>query len=413
VDAFATLDSLRESTGVVVIGTRIATDNPGVRYAMTTAARHHGAKISYMHPMEDTLLQNTVTQFVKYEVGTEEGVLALLAKALLTDSELTKKARSFLEGLDEGYLSAESNVGEEELERIRQQLVRSRSNTLVLGSDLMTHPRAENIARIAATIARFSDFRVLFVPREVNTVGVAAICDLDAETESAFTVGYNAEGDFVIGADGNADLVTPALNQQEGTVVSLDNHLLPLNAALGFEGYELNELANAFGVGKEETVDFTQELPAEAGFDGTPFDALENFYSPLGEDRRGYRLRRNRTKVSAEPETVEELPEFNGTVVYRCDPVLQFNTFTARTKQLGGESRALLGSEQFATAARIADGDRIVIARDGRETERVFKLDTTLKGTIALEPTFDTGFTGAGAAYRFEKVKIMKASNDE
>ncbi len=411
--AFATLDGLRESTGIVVIGSRIATDNPGVRYAMTTAARHHGAKITYMHPMEDALLQNTVTQFVKYEVGTEEGVMALLAKALLEGRELTKKAQHFLDGLDDGYLSAESNVGEEELEALRRSLVRSTRNTLVLGSDLMAHPRAENIAKIAALIARYSDFKVLFVAEEVNTVGVAAVCDLDEDDGAGNCVGYNAGGDFVIGADETADLVTPALNQQEGTVVSLDYHLLPLNAALGFGGYELNDLANALGVGKAQTVDFTSELPTAAGFAGTAFDDLENFHSPLGEDLRGYRLTMPKAKVSAEPEAVEELPEFNGTVVYRCDPVLQFNTFTARTKQLENESRALTGSEQFATAARICDGDLVVIDRGGVRIEREFRLDPTLKGTIALAPTFDTGFAGSGGAYRFEKVKIMKASNDE
>jgi len=65
------------------------------------------------------------------------------------------------------------------------------------------------------------------------------------------------------------------------------------------------------------------------------------------------------------------------------------------------------------TSARIADGDRVTIVRAGGEVTRRFKLDTTLKGTIALEPTFDSGFAAANAAYRFEKVKIMKASNDE
>jgi len=124
-------------------------------------------------------------------------------------------------------------------------------------------------------------------------------------------------------------------------------------------------------------------------------------------------MRLPKARVSAEPEPVEALPEFNGTVVYRCEPVLQFNAFTARTKQLGNESRALTGSEQFATAARIADGDVVVIESAAGRTERTFRVDPELKGTIALAPTFDTGLPGAGGAYRFEKVKIMKASNDE
>ncbi|MDD2567358.1 MAG: 2Fe-2S iron-sulfur cluster-binding protein, partial [Thiovulaceae bacterium] len=69
-----TLDAIKQSDAIIVIGSRIATDNPAVRYAMTSAAKHNGAKIVYAHPIEDALLQNTVTQFMKYEVGTEEGV---------------------------------------------------------------------------------------------------------------------------------------------------------------------------------------------------------------------------------------------------------------------------------------------------------------------------------------------------
>ncbi len=411
--AFATTEALKKATGIVVVGSRIATDNPGVRYAMTEAARHHGAKIAYMHPMEDTLLQNTVTQFVKYEVGTEEGVMALLADVLLEGKELTKKARAFLDGLDEGYLSAESNVGEEELAALRRSLTRSKDNVLVLGSDLFAHPRAENIAKIAALIARFGGFKVLFVPRDVNTAGVAAICDLDEPCDVASAVGYNAPGDFVIAADADADLVVPALNQQEGTVVSIDRRVLPLNAALGFEGYELNDLANACGIGEALTVDLTERLPEAAGFKAAAFDELENFHSPLGEDRRGYVLAWPKARVTGEPDAVQELPEFNGTVVYRCDPVRQFNAFTARTEQLTDERGVFYGSAQFATAARVGDGDRVAIESSGGRRERVFRLDESLKGTVALEPTFDTPFGAGTDAYRFEKVKIMKVSNDE
>jgi NADH-quinone oxidoreductase subunit G len=77
----------------------MTSDNPAVRYAMTTAARHNGAKVSICTRLEDELLQNVVTQFVKYEVGTEEGVVAMLAKTLLAGSDISNELQSFFDEL--------------------------------------------------------------------------------------------------------------------------------------------------------------------------------------------------------------------------------------------------------------------------------------------------------------------------
>jgi len=85
------LDAIKQSDAAIIIGSRISTDNPAVRYALTTASRHNGAKIVYAHPLEDTLMQNTATQLMKYEVGTEEGVMALLANEILKDADLAAR----------------------------------------------------------------------------------------------------------------------------------------------------------------------------------------------------------------------------------------------------------------------------------------------------------------------------------
>ncbi|WP_345975338.1 2Fe-2S iron-sulfur cluster-binding protein [Sulfurimonas sp. HSL3-7] len=405
----ATLESLKKSDGIILIGSRIATDNPGVRYAMTTAARHNGAKVVYMHPLEDALLQNTVTQFIKYEVGTEEGVLALLAQTLVSDAELSESEKAFMDELDTGYLSAETNVGEDELAMIVKQLMRSRTKTLVVGSDLMAHERAENMARLVAFIEKHSDFSVLVVPTEVNTLGVSLINDLDADEALNNVVGYNAKGDFVISASGEGDLGVPALNQQEGSVVSIDKRLLPTNVALSFEGYTLNDLANALGVNAENTIDYTVTLPAEKGFASVEFDDLENFYSPKGADVRGYALTPINVEANGVIESIEELPEFNGAVIYHVNPVLQFNAFTAKSAQLEKDS-ALYGSAAFAAAARLSDGDEVEFEVGGEKIHRIFKQDDTLKGTVALHPTFDLGLNMIDS-YRFETVNFMRVSN--
>ncbi|MBA1432512.1 MAG: NADH-quinone oxidoreductase subunit G [Epsilonproteobacteria bacterium] len=403
--ASATLEALKQADAVIVIGTRIATDNPGVRYALTTAARHNGAKIVYAHPMEDALMKNTATQFMKYEVGTEEGVMALLTNELLKNSDVDDATKSFLDDLDLGYLEAESNVGDDELALMTKSFARAQKKVLVVGSDMFAHARAQNIAKLAATIEKYTDFSLLVVPNEVNTIGASLICDLDTDENLSNVVAYNAQGDYIISALENADLKVPALNQQEGTVVSIDNRLLPLNAALAFDGYELNDLAKAFGIESENTIDYTKCLPQEHGFKAVEFDSLENFLGEFGEDERGYLLDEVTCTMDGQLEEVAELPEYNGTVIYQANPVLQFNSFTNVTRQLERDT-TLRGSAQFAAAAKISDGDEVEISFGNTTQKRLFKLDDELKGTIALNPTFDSGLDHG--SYRFLKSKIVR-----
>lgn len=401
----ASLDAIKQAEAVVVIGTRISTDNPGVRYALTTASRHNGAKIVYAHPMEDALMQNTITQLMKYEAGSEEGVMALLANELLQNVELSDDERAFFNDLDLGYLEAESNVGDDELKAMSKSFVRAKNRVLIIGSDILDHERAENIAKLAALIEKYTEFSLLVVPREVNTLGSSLICELDCDENIDNVVGYNANGSFVISSEGTGDLDIPALNQQEGSVVSIDNQVLPLNVAIGFNGYTLNDLANALSIKKENTIEYTQELSSKVGFKAVSFDSLENFLTPYGEDKRGYILDEVSCEVNGSIEAISDLPEFNGTVIYHSNPVLQFNAYTAKTKQLEKDT-TLRGSAQFAAAARISDGDEVEITTNSKTIKRVFKLDADLKGTIALNPTFDGLLDVDG--YRFEKSKIVR-----
>ncbi|MFA5214990.1 2Fe-2S iron-sulfur cluster-binding protein [Sulfuricurvum sp.] len=405
-----TLDAIAQSDAIIIVGGRVSTDNPALRYAMTTAARHNGAKIVYMHPIEDTLLQNTVTQFVKYEVGTEEGVMAMLAKTLISDTDISDDLRVFFDELDEGYLCAETNVGDEEFERIDRSIRRAKRKTLVIGADLLSHVRAENIARLAAVIESNTDFSLVVAASMVNTIGVSLICDLDEDKGGSEVVGYNASGSYVIGSVGEVDLPLPALNSQEGTFVSINHQLLPTNVAVGFEGYTLNDVASALGIETQYTVDYTAKLPTSQGFKSVSFDELGNFYSQLGEDNRGYMLENCEVEINGTLEAIADLPEFNGTVAYRCNPVNQFNSYSARVSQLEQDT-SLRGSAQFAAAARIGDGDRVQIDSSGRVEERVFTLDTALKGTIALIPTYDGVFGAMNETYRFEKVKITRVGS--
>jgi len=195
----ADLNTLSESDFVITVGSRLFSDNPAVRYALTQAFKKQRAYISYMHPMEDSELQNVVQNFIKYEVGSEEGVLALLASAFVDNG--SENIQKYLNDLDMGYLSAESNVGEEEISSLKKKSLRAKKFTLVLGEDLINHKNAINIAKLAGIIERYSEFNVLIVAPETNTLGVSLICDLD-ETSGENVVGYNVEGDFILNALG-------------------------------------------------------------------------------------------------------------------------------------------------------------------------------------------------------------------
>lgn len=406
----ATLDAIKQSEALIVVGSRVSTDNPGLRYALTSAAKHKGAKIVYAHPIEDALMQNTITQFMKYEVGTEEGVIALLAAALLKDADLSDAEKAFFDDLDFGYLDAETNIGEEELSQMMHAFKRTQKHTFVVGGDILSHPKAQNIAKLVAMIEKYSDFSLLVVPNEVNTLGVSLLCALDEDKSDTKCVGYNAEGDFIISSYiKGADLIVPALNQQEGTFVNIDNRVLPTNVALSFEGYTLNDIASALGIRKENTIEYTKELNPQAGFRAIEFDTLENFVSTMGEDTRGYLLDEVLCDADGILDTISELPEYNGVVIYHSNPVLQFNSYTNKAKQLE-KDRTLRGSAQFAAAARISDGDLIEISFGERKIQRVFTLDDALKGTVAFNPTFDDVFDAS--RYRYEKSKIMRVVHE-
>ncbi len=401
----ADLESIRKSDYVVTIGSAVSTDNPMVRFALSVAVNRRKSYMAYMHPIEDEMLRNLVTQYVKYEVGSEEGVLAMLCE-MIVDESAKETHKAFFDDLDIGYVSGESNVGEEELELLKKKLVRRDDPVLVIGADLINHSNAVNIAKMAGMIERHSAFSVMIIPPETNSLGVSLICDLDSE-EGKSAVGYNVAADFVLSAlgDGEGDLDMPALSQQEGTLTNIDKRVVPMNAALAYHGYELNDIANALGMKSEHVIDYTVQLPQESGFSQVRFDDLPNHYTDVGEEVRGYRLAPMVSETSATVDAISDIREFNGSVIYRCDPLMQFNPFTDKAHQIIDEA-LLRGSEQFAVAARIKDGERVRFTVGEDVYERVFKVDERLKGTVALNPSFDSSENYE--SYRYNQVKIER-----
>lgn len=87
---------------------------------------------------------------INYEVGTEEGVLILLAYFLC--KEPSTRLQSIFDKIDIGYLSAETNIGEEELLELKDFIGNDRIDIL-LTSDFLSHPSNTNILAIFSEIA--------------------------------------------------------------------------------------------------------------------------------------------------------------------------------------------------------------------------------------------------------------------
>ena len=401
----ANLESIKKSDGIIVVGSRIVTDNPAVHEVIASASSDNDARVLYMHPLEDSVMLKLTTQFVKYEVGTEEGVMALIAKTLLEGQDLSAEQKSFFSELDEGYVEAESNVGEDEMQELSAQFAKTKNQVLILGADLIAHDKAENIARLAGMIENYTTFKVMIVSPSTNTLGASLICDLDEDNQDVACVGYNTQGDFILSSLGEGDLDMPSFNQQEGTFTNINKCVVSTGTALPYNGYVLNDLALVLGAKIKNTTDYTAQLPKYAGFKSIKFDELE--VGNEDKNTRGYELEIGECNIHGVLTEVDSLPEFNGTVLYNCNPLHQFSANTHQAHHVDDEA-CLLGSKQFSVAAKLQDGDSVEFSFAGTRQSRVFKVDSDLKGTVALNPSFDLGLASISSMYRYEAVKILK-----
>lgn len=336
------------------------------------------AKIVYMHPIEDGALQASITQFIKYEVGSEEGVAALLAHTLLEDKALAEEMAGILEDFDIGYLSAESNVGEEELESMYGLISGNTTLSLIIGSDLYTHPKAGQIAKLIALLELYAGVNILCVPPAQNALGVALICQLDDV------------------AQGQSLLYKSC---KEGTYVNVDKCVYMNDDMQPLTVDGSNSIANALGSPAKSLMDYSNQLPQDKGFQVLGDDDLKKscmYKLILQEQVRDVTL-----------DEIDDLPVYDGALIY----TYKVENPLAEEKPMQG---VLNGSKQFATATRLQDGDLISFEIEGVKFTRVFKIDTHMKGLIALNPTFDIKLSASLlSSYRFSRLAFEKINNQK
>jgi NADH-quinone oxidoreductase subunit G len=295
------------------------------------------------------------------------------------------------------------------METLEKNLKKKETFALMVGPDLYTHPNAKNLARLVALVEKYTKFETVIIPSLTNTLGVSLICELDDE-KGSYTIGYNTDGDFVLSALGDGDLDMPAMNQQEGTLTSVNKRVNPTNAALAYGGYELNDIANALGLEAEYTIDYTEQLPTEKGFKAEKFDDLPNHYENDGTEMRGYVLENVAVKAS-DDESVEKFSDakLEGSIIYLANPVRQFSPFTHKTTELDEVSGVYM-SEEYLNSSDFNEGDTVRVKTDKGELVANVVCDNKIKGSIVVLPTFDKNLNSEAlfSGYRFSNASIEK-----
>ena len=459
------LKEVHESDFVVSIGSALKTDNPNARFAMNNALSMNKGAGLYFHPINDPVIEDmskNMTQ-INHAPMMEEAALYLMldlfgdkaampaavvdylkrfhSTKTVTIEEtvdekvteiVTKKVLNEESGIEEEVseevtksvkkkVSKEVEVDDNRLleileapagfsETLTKYLAKKEKFSLMVGPDLYTHPNASNCARLVGLIEKYTAFDVTMIPNLTNTLGVALICDLD-EKAGGYTIGYNTAGDFTLSALGGGDLDMPALNQQEGTLVSIDKRVNPTNVALGFGGYTLNDIANTLGLNEALTINYTAKLPLSSGFSAVTFDSLPNHYTNAGVEVRGYVLETQKV-TSAEDDHVQAFDEkgaLAGQALYLANPVLQFTQFTAKSHQLNEEG-GLYASSQFMSSNALNTGDKVRLKTSNGEMVVQVIQDTKINGEITYLPTFDSKINSSAlfGDYRFINVSIQK-----
>jgi len=141
-------------------------EEQAIKDSIVNAIEANGANFVYMHPIDNVSLKPYYSQLIKYEVGSEEGICALLLNFFASNYDNTIK--KYIEDLDFGYICAESSAGEEEFEEAFENSLNAKVKTLVIGTDLLNHDRVENIVKLLAIIKKYSDFNLVILDESLE-----------------------------------------------------------------------------------------------------------------------------------------------------------------------------------------------------------------------------------------------------
>ncbi|MFA7069610.1 MAG: NADH-quinone oxidoreductase subunit G [Sulfurimonas sp.] len=448
---------------VISVGSALKTDNPIARYALNNSMSVNKGAGLYFHPVKDPIIDGMGKSImsINHKPLQEEAVLYLIldlfggddvpsdikeylagfhstktitveetiqeevvemVKVMKKDEEsgeeievmeeqkkkVPKKISKEVE-VDDNALLKLVGADDDFMEKLEKNLAKKDSFVLMAGADLYTHPNAKNIARLLAIIEKYTKLELVMIPTVTNTLGVSLINELDSKAGS-YTIGYNTKGDFTLSALGDGDLDMPALNQQEGTLTSINKRVNPTNQAIFYNGYTLNDIANALGLNSSLTVSYTKELPLKAGFKQVDFDELSIEFDNDGSDQRGYLLENFDMQVGSDESVAkfEDTP-MDGQIIYLANPTRQFSSFTHKSSNLD-EASGVYMSEEMLSRGEFSEGDRVVVRCGDAFVEANIVSDNKIGGDIVLLPTFDASLNSSSlfSGYRFSEATIER-----
>jgi NADH-quinone oxidoreductase subunit G len=458
----ATLKDIHNSNFVISVGAYLKSDSPNTKYAFNNSVVMNKGAGLYFHPMGDPVMEQCgkrgkTTEFIYHNPLAEEAVLYFILDRFgenlpsniqdTLNSYKETRVKSITEMIKEKVVSVvkDEETGEEKevtkmvpkkvtkdveyeytrlldeinadaslLDTIEAMKAKKDSFSLILGEDLITHPNSQNLAKLAAMIEKYTQFKVLIIPTSTNTLGVSLICDLD-EVGGNYSIGYNTKADFQLSALGDGDLDIPALNQQEGTFTNIDKRVVPTNAALPYKGYVLNDIANVlFETEVEHTIEYTKSLPTNKGFKAVEFDSLTNYFANDWSENRGYILE---TLDVESNEEVNEKQKQNFEVglkeitIYKANPINQFNEFTAIAHEFKDDLQSgMFANESFLSELELSDGDKVILSANGNEIQVNVYSDNQVSGKIAYVSTFEKELNTKALfnGYRYSSANVKK-----
>ena len=454
-----------DSNFIVSIGTALKTDNPNARYAFNNSMTMNKGAGLYFHPVADPVVNKmsksvmsinhaplqeeaalylildlfakkdalpaSVTEYIAsfhsmktitVEETIKEKVVEMVKEMKVNEetgeeeevevekSKMVPKKVSKEVEVDENRLLEILNAPKTFNEDMEKLLKKKDAFALMVGPDLYTHPESKNLARLCALVEKYTDFDLVMIPTLTNTLGVSQICALD-DVAGSYAVGYNTSADFVLSALGDGDLDMPAINQQEGTLTSINKRVNPTNVAISYSGYVLNDLANELGMKAALTVDYTEQLPTTKGFKTEKFDNLPNHYENDGTEKRGYVLDAVAVKASGDESVTafDEKAAITQKALYLANPVRQFSDFTAKSHQ-SKEKSGLHASKSYLDANELSEGDMVKVKTSKGEVEVEVSHDHFIDGEIAYLTTFDSKLKSEALfdGYRFTTASIER-----
>jgi NADH-quinone oxidoreductase subunit G len=456
------LSEVHNSNFVISVGSYLKSDLPNARYAFNNSVIMNKGAGLYFHPVADPVMEKIgkkgkTTEFIYHDAMVEESILYFILYKFGKD--LPAETQSYIDSLKETrtktvtevvkeniveivvdeatgeekevkkvvsknistevsyeYTSLVADFGKDEnfLDLLNDMLAKKDTFSLMVGEDLITHPNSENLAKLCGLIDRCTDFNVVIIPSQTNSLGVSQICTLSDEVEG-FSVGYNVKADFELSALGDGDLDIPALNQQEGTFTNIDKKVIPTNAAVGFKGYTLNEVANEIlNDDIEYTIEYTAKLPVDKGYKAIAFDDLPNKFGNDQVEYRGYDL--IETTASAQNDVKEISIEKialtdDEIIIYKANPINQFNEFTAIAHEFKEKLQdGIFFSKAAFEKLELQNGDKVKINANNQSLELNAYVDVQIAGDIAYVSTFMKNSLSNSLfnTYRFNKAKVAK-----